>query len=597
MVEPATAADAAAGPDRRWTRAVPWMVAAVCAAAAVVGFVRRERTELPKHLLTRLELSLPAGVEPYIGPSAMAFSPDGTRFAFVGIGAGTRQLYVRGLDEFEATPVRGTASATVAFFSPDGRSIAVIQTDRTMKRVSLQDGLVVTLAHDVDYTTGGAWGLDDRITFGRNNCLWQIPASGGTATQLTALNAQRGESLHAFPSVVAGSSDLFFVNVIGAGRGSPQIEFLSYRDGAQRRRKVIDAGTSPTHVTSGYLVFFRDGSLLAAPFDRERMETSGPATRVVEKVGVAASGAPMLAVAASGSLAYVSETSASHLVWVSRVGEEQPLSDAARQYVLPRLAPDGKRLVVSAGADLWLQDTDRPALIKLTTEETTGNAYPVWTRDGKRVVFRTNAGLYVVDADGSGRSERIAKTSGADYPNAITPDGETLLILRTTVDRGPDLYVMSLRGDPNPQPLVSTNAHEGGGQFSPDGKWLAYTSDEVGHFQVFLRPFPGGQRKWLVADSGKYVTWNPSGRELFYRDGTRLIAVEVSIKKGEPVFSTPRLVFDRPYEFGIAQTTANYDVDVDGRRFLMVKGAAGVKRLSVVLNGFDDLSLHGLAGR
>ena len=266
---------------------------------------------------------------------------------------------------------------------------------------------------------------------------------------------------------------------------------------------MIDAGTSPTHVASGYLVFFRDGSLLAAPFGRDRLETSGPATKVVEKVGVTASGAPMLAVAGSGSLAYLSETSASHFVWVSRDGREETLSDTARQYVLPRLAPGGRRLVVSAGEDLWLQDTDRPALIKLTTQETTGNAYPVWTRDGRRVVFRTNAGLYVVDADGSGRSQRIEKTSGADFPNAISPDGQTLLVLRTTVDSGPDLYVLSLRGEPNPQPLVSTNAHEGGGQFSPDGKWLAYTSDEVGHFQVFLRPFPGGQRKWLVAESGK----------------------------------------------------------------------------------------------
>ena len=177
--------------------------------------------------------------------------------------------------------------------------------------------------------------------------------------------------------------------------------------------------------------------------------------------------------------------------------------------ILPRLAPVGRRLVVSAGEDLWLQETDRPALIRLTTEATTGDVYPVWTPDARRVVFRTNAGLYVVEADGSGRSQRIPDTSGADYPNSITPDGETLLVLRTTVDKGPDLYVLSLRGDPNPRPLVSTKAHEGGGKFSPDGKWLAYTSDEVGQFQVFLRPFPEPERKWLVAQSGKVRRLEP----------------------------------------------------------------------------------------
>ena len=590
MSEPEMVSDAVPRAAAQWPRAIPWFVAVASALAAVVVFMGRERTEAPTRFLTRLELTLPLGVEPYIGPSAMAFSPDGRRFAFIGIGSGTRQLYVRGIDHFDAVPVGGTTSATAAFFSPDGRSIAVIQTDRTMKTVSLEDNLVVTIAHDVDSTTGGAWGSDDRITFGRNNSLWQMPASGGVATPLTTLNTEKGEMLHAFPSVIAGSSALLFVNVIGAGRGSAQIEVLSDGSGGRRRQKVIDAGTSPAHVANGYLVFLRAGALLAVPFNRSRLQVSGPAMKIVEEVGVTASGMPMAAVAASGSLAYVSGTTASRLVWVSRDGTEEPVSDVGRQYILPRLAPGGKRLVVSAGEDLWLQETDRPALARLTTEATTGNAYPVWTPDGRRVVFRTNAGLYVVDADGSGRLQRIPDTSGADYPNSITPDGETLLVLRTTKDKGPDLYVLSLRGDPHPRLLVSSNAHEGGGKFSPDGKWLAYASNEVGQFQVFLRPFPGPDRKWLVAQSGKYIAWNPNGRELFYRDGSRMMAVDVSIKDAEPVLSAPRLVFDRPYEFGIAQTTANYDVGVDGRRFLMVKGAAGLKRLNVVLNGFDDLA-------
>jgi Tol biopolymer transport system component len=581
----------------RWPRAIPWIVAAGCALAAVVVLVRLDRTEVPSRPLTRLDLTLPVGVEPYIGPSAMAFSPDGTRFAFVGIGSGTRQLYVRGLDQFDAVPVRGTTSATAAFFSPDGRSIAVIQRDLTLKKVSLEDGRVVTLAHEVDSTTGGAWGIDDRITFGRENSLWQIPASGGVVTQLTTLNTEKGEVLHAFPSVIAGSSALLFVNITEEGRGSAQIEILSDANGVQRRQKMIDAGTSPAHVAHGYLVFFRDGALLAAPFDRDRLQMSGPAMKVIEEIGVTAAGAPMLAVAASGSVAYVSGTTASHLVWVSRNGTEEPLSEVGRQYILPRLAPTGKRLVVSAGEDLWLQDTDRPALVKLTTDATSGNAFPVWTPDGRHIVFRTNAGLYIVDADGSGRSQRIPETSGADYPNSITPDGETLLALRTTGDKGPDLYVLSLRGDPNPRPLVSTKAHEGGGKFSPDGKWLAYTSNEVGQFQVFLRPFPGPDRKWLVAQSGTHVAWNPNGRELFYRDGSKMMAVDVSTKDAEPVFSAPRLVFDRPYEFGIAQTTPNYDVGIDGKRFLMVKGAAGARRLNVVLNGFDDLARLALPAR
>ena len=206
------------------------------------------------------------------------------------------------------------------------------------------------------------------------------------------------------------------------------------------------------------------------------------------------------------------------------------------------------------------------------------------------MVFRTNAGLYLMEADGSGRSQAIPETTTADYPNSVSPDGETLIFLRTTADRPADLYVLSLRGEPRPRPLVSTKAHEGGGQFSPDGKWVAYASDESGQFQVFLRPFPGPDRKWPVSQAGKYPMWNRNGKELFYRDGNKMMAVDVSVRNGEPVFSSPRLLFDQQYDFGTGQTTPNYDVSPDGQRFVMVKRESGSSRLNVVLNGFDDVT-------
>jgi eukaryotic-like serine/threonine-protein kinase len=571
----------------RVTHAIPWIVAMLCAMALVLTQVWSNRTAAPDRPVTRLELTLPAGVEPYVGPSAVAFSPDGTRFAFVGIDAGTRQLYLRRLDEFDTVPVRGTVGATAIFFSPDGRSVAVIQTDQTMKKVSLDDGLVATLAHEVDYTTGGAWGADDRITFGRRGALWQMHMSGGVATQLTTLDAENGELLHTFPAAVAGGKGLLFATVTGAGRGAAQIETLSLATGIPRRQKVVDAGTSPAYVASGHLIFFREGTLLAAPFDEDRLRVMGPGVKLIDQIGVTTAGAPMLAVSRSGSMAYMSGTAESRLVWVSRDGLEQPLTDTGRQYVFPRLAPDGKHIVVSAGGDLWVQDTVRPTLARLTTEATTGNSYGVWTPDG-RVVLRTNRGLYLMEADGSGRSQRIPETTTADYPNSVSPDGETLIFLRTTADKAGDLYMLSLNGEPRPRPLVSTKAHEGGGQFSPDGKWIAYASDEFGQFQVFLRQFPGPDRKWLVSQAGKYVVWNRNGNELFYRDGNKMMAVNVSIRNGEPVFSMPRLLFEQSYEFGTGQTTTNYDVSADGTRFVMVKSAAGSRRLNVVLNGVDD---------
>jgi eukaryotic-like serine/threonine-protein kinase len=574
---------------RMLTRAIPWVVAAVSVLALLVTQVGSRRTVPPHQLVTRLELTLPPSVEPFIGPSAVAFSPDGTRIALVGIEAGNRQLYLRRLDEFDVVPIRGTEGATAVFFSSDGHSIAFVSMVRTMKKVSLDDGLVSTLTTDADPTTGGTWGADGLITFGRNGVLWQVPSSGGPATQLTTLDRAKDELSHGFPTVVAGGKAILFATLTGANRGAWQIDALPMTAGASRRHTVVESGTSPVYIASGHLVFSRGGTLLIAPFDQERLQVAGPVAKIIDGVGVTAAGGPMLAVSRSGSVAYTSGTATTRLVWVSREGREGSLTDADRKYFFPRVAPDGKRVVVSASGDLWIMETARPTFQKLTTGATTGNSHPVWTPDSKRVVFRTNAGLYWMDADGSGRSEHIAETSTRDYPSSVSPKGETLVFLRTTGTTAADLYRLSLRGERRPEPLVSTTAHEGGGQFSPDGNWLAYSSDESGDFQVFLRPFPGPDRKWPVSQRGKYVVWNKNGKELFYRDGNKMMAVDVMIRNGEPVFSRPRLLFEERYEFGIAQTVPDYDVSPGGERFVMVKGEPGPSRLNVVLHLFDNL--------
>jgi serine/threonine protein kinase/Tol biopolymer transport system component len=572
------------------SRAVPWIIGTVSALALLVMYVALRRPALDNRPLARLELTLPSGVEPYIGPSAVAFSPDGTRIAFVASTAGNRQLYIRRLDEFDARPLKGTEGATAAFFSPDGRSVAVIQTDRTLKKVSLDDGLVISLASDADYTTGGAWGADGRITFGRDRALWQVPAAGGVATRLTTLDAGKGELLHAFPAALRDGNAILFATVTGPDRGASHIEAMSRGGDAPRRQEVVRSGSSPAYVASGHLIFSRDDLLLAAPFDEERLQVTGAAVRVADEVGLTPIGVPLFATSRSGALAYMSATEATRLVWVSRQGREEPLADVPRLYMTPRIAADGRRVVSSANGDLWVHDTARLTLSKLTNEATTSNTYGVWTPDAKRVVFRTSAGMHVIVADGSGRLQVIPDTTVSDYPNSISPDGETLLFLRTTANLAADLYVVPLRGSARPTPLVSTKAHEGGGQFSPDGKWVVYSSNESGQFQVFLRPFPGPDRKWLVAQAGKYVTWNRNGKELFYRDGNRMMVVDVSIRNEEPVLSPPRVLFEGRYEFGPGLTASDYDVSPDGQRFVMAKRESGSNRLSVLLNGFDDLA-------
>ena len=329
-----------------------------------------------------------------------------------------------------------------------------------------------------------------------------MPASGGKATQLTTLDVNSGELLHAFPASVGDGKGILFTTVTGPGRGAAHIEALVVPANSAGRRRIINSATSPAYLQSGHLVFFRDGTLLVTGFDEKRLEVTSAAVKTIEQIGATPSGAPMWAVSRSGAVAY-STGAGSRLVWVSRDGSEQPLSAAGRRSWSP-VAPGGRQVVVSAGGDLWLQDTARQTLSKLTTESTSGNTYPVWTPNEHRVVFRTNAGVFWMAADGSGRAQAVPGTTVTDFPNSIAPDNDTLIFLRTTADTGADLYVTSLRGEQRPRALVATKAHEGGGQFSPDGNWVAYTSNESGEFQIFLRRFPAPDRKWL-AQSGKYV--------------------------------------------------------------------------------------------
>jgi eukaryotic-like serine/threonine-protein kinase len=582
------------GPPRRagdrWTRIIPWVVAAGAIATALLIVQQgTRRTGSPAGPVTRLDLDLPAGVELVsVYPPAMVLSPDGTRVAFVGAFHGLRQLYTRRLDQFETVPIRGTENANAVFTSPDGRALGFITADLALKRVSLADGLVTTVEHDAEFSAGAAWGADDRITFVRAGALWQVPASGGPAKQLTTLDKGKQELLHAWPSVLAQGRILLFASITGSSRSSSHIEALSLPAG--QRRVIVESGTFPLYLPSGHLVFFRDGALLGAPFDVDRLEVTGPVVRVLEHLAVGTTmDAPLATLSNAGSLTYApSDAGTTRLVWVSREGVEQPITETPRRYQYPRLAPDGGRTVVAAAGDLWIQDMARATLTRLTSEQTVGNAFPVWTPDGTRVLFRTLTGLYWTAADGSGQPEAIAGSLSGDLPCSVSRDGDTLAFMRQNTQTSRDIYVLSLRGQFPPRPLVTTPAYDGGAQFSPDGHRMAYVSDESGQMQVYVRPFPGPDRRWPVStQGGTQPVWNRNGKEIFYRIGNKMMVVEVS-GGVDLTLSQPRQLFDQRYVFQNI-SLANYDVSPDGQRFVMVKDEAGSGRLNVVLNWTEEL--------
>jgi serine/threonine-protein kinase len=338
-------------------------------------------------------------------------------------------------------------------------------------------------------------------------------------------------------------------------------------------------------------LFFRDGSVLAAPFDVSRLHVTGPAVRVLDNIAVDFLGSPQVALSSSGMLVYASSTNATRrLIWVNRQGAEEAITSTARAYENPRLSPDGHRIVTEVSGKLWIHDVVRSTFTGLTAEDTIGNSFATWTPDSHRVFFRSLTGIHVVDIDGNGHPQPIAGTTVVDIPTSVSPDGSLLAFIRQATTTAGDQFVLSLRGNPDPRPIVSTPAYDGGGQFSPDGHWLAYVSQESGRSEVYVRPYPGPDKKLPVStDGGTHPRWRRDGKELFYRSEDKMLAVNVSMNGNDIVLSQPMTLFERHYSFGTANTIANYDVSVDGQRFLMVKDDASSGRLNIVLHWLEEL--------
>jgi eukaryotic-like serine/threonine-protein kinase len=589
----AATAAAPAKPTPRWL-VVALMLAVALAAGVVLGtrgrFAFAGSRRAPVATTSRVELNLPAGVELFVGsPQNVAVSDDGARVAFIGITGGVRQLYLRDIKQFDAVALRGTENVTSCFFSSSTAEIGFISSDRALRKVSPSEGLIVTLAQDVDPYNGAAWGADNVITFVRAGTLWQVPAAGGTPREITTVDRARGELSESSPASAADGKAILFTSITSGRRDASHIEALALA--SNTRHVVVESGVRPLVTPSGHLLFFRDGSILAAPFDVDRLQVKAQPVRVVDGLAVdSITGAPMIAVSRTGVVVYPpAAATSSRLVYVSREGVEQPVGEGARLLQSPTLSPDGHRIVVQSNLDLWVQDLTRGTFIRLTSDDTSGNSYPVWTRDGSRIVFRTLTGLRVIRAEG-GAAEPIPDTSSADYPSSVSADN-MLAFSRITAAKSSDVYVLSLSGAPSPAPLVTSAAFDGGAQFSPDGHWIAYASDESGQLEVYVRSYPMSDRKWAVSThGGTGPRWNRNGRELFYRSGNKIMAADVTVSGRDVVLSTPHQLFDQRYAYGANTALANYDVTLDGQRFIMVKNDAGASHLNVVLNWFDELT-------
>ena len=584
---PSVGAAAATRPRRsRWIINMIGVLTAGLIGAAIWNGIRSSAT--PSLAVTRSSIPIPS-TGGWV-PQNVALSPDGTRLVY----RANNRLYVRALDDLEAKPIAGTDDAAWPFFSPDGEWIGFVSRDK-LKRVPLSGGLPLTVCDIPTGANGATWAVHDTIVFthGHRTGLFKVPATGGTPQALTTLDAARNEKSHRFPQFVPGTNTVLFTIMTAEMKSSDEARIAAVSLDTGERRVLLDGGTSPRFAASGHLVFARHGSLVAVPFDPRRLEIRGRPVTVLDGVTMVFSGAAMFSVAQSGTLAYAAgrmEEGDATIVMVDRRGNAEPLLDARRAFFTVRLSPDGQQLALSIIGDpndqVWLYDLTRRVLRPVTFAW--DNRVWAWTPNGERIVFSSDrAGaynLYWERPDGSGL-ERLTNGQQNQEGGSWSPDGNVLVFDDIGETTQGDISMLTLLPQRRVRPLIQTPFDEGEAVLSPDGRWLAYSSDESGGYEVYLQPFPDLDRKWQVStDGGSMPRWEPHGRELFYRSEPGLLKVmSVAIRPGPVPVDAPRLLFEGRY--------GDYTVAPDGR-FIMGKLGSPrppITEITLVQNWFEEL--------
>jgi serine/threonine-protein kinase len=549
----------------------------------------------------------------------IALSPDGTHLAFVGRRADQGVgMYIRALGQAQATLLAGTEGARDPFFSPDGQWIGFFA-DGKLKKIAREGGAAVTLC-DAPRDGGGSWAPDGTIVFeafpSGGPRLFRIPSAGGNPEPLTPAANQVEELMQAWPQVLPGGNAVLYTSR-ALSTDFESADLVVYSPASGQRKTIVHSAFCGRYVPSGQLLFEREGNLFAVPFNLKRLEVTGEPQPIVEEVASnsAIGGGAQFSFSENGTLAYLSGQSSFPKVgiyWMDREGKFQPLRETPAGYRQPAFSPDGKRLAVEVGEgrtrEVWVYDLERDAFTRLAVN----GGGPVWTPDGQRITYYAGdeksdtANLYWRRADGAGDAQRL--TVSKDYQLAFSwrPDGRTLAFIEFNSAGGTnfDVMTLSVEGDEKsgwkpgePKPFVNTVSNEGYPDFSPDGRWLAYGSDESGRFEVYVRPFPGPGGKWQISSGGgRFPKWSRGGRELFYRTllpESKIMAATYSASGDSFHADKPRLW--SPGQFTDTGVIPNFDVHPDGKRFAVLKApdtdrqSGPNNKVSFIFNFFEVL--------
>ncbi|MBZ5498056.1 MAG: protein kinase [Acidobacteriia bacterium] len=547
--------------------------------------------------------------------TAMAISGDGSFVVYSAIGENPDvkakpQLYLRRIDQLEAKPIAGTEGGINPFLSPDNRWVGYWASGASgqLKKVPVEGGVPATVC-DAPSIFGASWGIDNSIIFasGSGSGLKRVSADGGTPEDLPAPDPKRVEWSHRLPSWLPNGKAVLFTVMRDGYDAQPRIALMDLK--TRQWRTLFQDAADARYLPPGYLVFLRQGILMASRFDADRMEAIGQPYPVVANVMQALggqsddwhSGAGQFAISASGSVVYAAggmlPPPENSLVWVDQKGgSEQPAVPFKFPFFVPRLSPDDRRIAYATlgrERQIWVYDIGTGTNIRLTGEGRAGD--PIWAPDGKRIAFywskSLSSNIFWQPYDQSSLMERLTTSTYSQYPSSWSHGSKTIAMIEDNPNTGLDIVFLDTSSG-KVSPFLNSKYRERYPEFSPNGTWIAYTSDDSRRDEIYVRPVAGTGGKWPITnDGGLQPMWARNGRQIFYRRQDQVWVVDIQTEGGFAI-SNRRMLFERPgYTEGAY--IRSYDVSLDSQRFLVVKNGPSkptpVTEMILVQNWFEEL--------